>query len=111
MKKFIFLLFVVFLFQVSAFAETEKITLECSYITAKTDLYLKLNPITLNQDGNVFSKGKLIGKVVNANSDEILAVVYPNSLFFFDKNNWMSIYTMLQENEKINNFGSCQLMD
>lgn len=90
-------------------ASSKDSTLVCSYICGGTDIYFKLDPITIKDDGSLISQGKVVGKVVSNNADEgeIFAAMGGGATWSLETKKMLSIYTKPLENDVIYNFGSC----
>ena len=108
MKKFILflLVFILFYSPVLANNEKEKI-LQCSYICGGTDIYFKLEPFTVKNNGFIVMDNKVIGKVIGAKDGEIFAQMSDGATWSLETKKMLSIYTKPLDDEVIYNFGSC----
>ena len=104
------MIFIMFLFiNSSVLAKNNKdFTLHCSYITAKTGLYITLKPITFKKNGDAYMEGKYIGKAYKADDNTLYLPMEKNALFSMDFDKWLSIYSISIDDKPIYNFGSCE---
>ena len=79
----------------------------CSYICGGTDIYFKLEPFIINNNGSITMNNKIIGKVIEAKDGEIFAQMGGGSTWSLETKRMLSIYTKPIDNELIYNFGSC----
>ena len=110
MKKILFCIISFFLFslQVLAAENTEK-TLYCSYIVGGTDLYFKLEPLKVRNDGYLEMNGKITGKVIDIDNDngEIFVSLASGGTWSLEYKRMLSIYTKPLGDEVVYSFGSC----
>lgn len=113
MKNIIICLFLIhiFIFMLPAIAKNNKeFTLRCSYITARTDFYVNIHPITFKQNGDAYMDNKYIGKAFKTKDNELYLPLEKGGLFTIDLEKWLSIYSILVDDEYVYSYGSCQLV-
>lgn len=113
MKKILVLFTAIFLItSLKGYAGSKDVTLECSYITAGTDIHIKLHPLTLTNKGKAISNNKIVGYffVLDEDKDSIEVTFDNGTTIFLDKSKMFSIYTFRVEGEPVYNYGSCQVV-
>ncbi|MDO5306872.1 MAG: hypothetical protein Q4E83_03845 [bacterium] len=106
-KALIIVAFISFLILPVFAASSKNIVLECSYVVAGTDIYYKLEPLTINKDGNLILKNKIVGKVVENDNENIWVALADGGIFSLDKKKLLSIYTRPLDKDVINSYGTC----
>ena len=112
MKRLSCLLFLTacLLFNLTAIAKSNKkdFTLHCSYITAYTDFYFTLNPITFKKNGEAYMDKKLIGKYTLV--DKMLYLpMEQDAMLGMDFDKGSSVYSFMMDDKKVYNYGSCEI--
>lgn len=107
MKKISIILTMFILFGLQVLANDSEKTLQCSYICGGTDIYFKLEPFTVKNNGSIVMNNKVIGKVIEAKNSEIFAQMGGGATWSLETKRMLSIYTKPLDNEVIYNFGSC----
>lgn len=83
--------------------------LQCSYITAQTDFYIKLRPITFKSNGDAYMDNKIVGKAYKTDDNTLFLPMEKDTLLSINFDKWESIYSFMLNGKPVYNFGSCEL--